>query len=54
MKSRGGEPRGRKTGKVSQGAVMRESGGQARSRALMKVDLERQAVVSQLPLKLLF
>lgn len=29
MKSRGGEPRGWKTGTVSQGAVMRESGGWA-------------------------
>lgn len=30
MKSRGGEPRGRKTGTVSQGAVMRKSEGWAR------------------------
>lgn len=30
MESRGGEPRGRKTGTVSQGAIMRKQGGEGR------------------------
>lgn len=45
MKFRGGEPRGWKTGTVSQGAVMRESG------AVMKVDSERQGYKSKRPTK---
>lgn len=51
MKSRGGEPRGRKTATVSQGAVVRKQGGEARG-GIDAANSGRQAIQSKLTLRL--